>query len=314
MQVNTREWLNRYTRTIQQVAAQPEKVNKPLRSARQTVASGKKYTPVRPICTTQWDQREPYNDLCPVDSGGRSATGCAATAAAQVLKAHNYPERGKGEFGYVWTDLEGNTDSLFAHFYATTYDWANMLDNYRGVTATDEQRLAVATLMYHCGIMSQMGYSSKGSGAAAYYTISGMMDYFDYDKAIRHLILDYIGEEAFLDALAADLAQGNPAYFAGLTIAKEGHAFVGDGIDEDGLVHINWGWGGTADGYYQLTLLEPQNQGTGGSAGDYAFTENVEAYIHIKWSFINNFFVINNVIAIFDNVIIIYWRNLCKSR
>lgn len=36
-----------------------------------------------------------------------------------------------------------------------------------------------------------------------------------------------------------------------------GHSFVIDGYDENGLVHVNWGWDGIGNGYYDIALLNP---------------------------------------------------------
>lgn len=37
-----------------------------------------------------------------------------------------------------------------------------------------------------------------------------------------------------------------------------GHAFVCDGADGNGLYHINWGWNGYQDGYFDITILNPE--------------------------------------------------------
>ena len=283
MPENLRSWLEGYTRTIEQVAAMPENPSARLHAPRRKPAkAAKKYTPVSPICTTQWNQGEPYNNMCPEDAGGRSVTGCVATAAAQVMKAYNYPTQGIGSHSYDWEDKDGNVTTLTADFGATTYDWAHMIDNYQATSSTTTQKNAVATLMHHCGVACNMGYSSSGSGANSNTMISSLITYFGYDAGIRTLLLDYMTEETFVDAIAEDLLQGHPVFFSGRTIANEGHAFVGDGIDADGLVHINWGWGGSCDDYFRVSLLDPENQGTGGSSGNYAFTEGVTAFIGIQ--------------------------------
>ena len=35
-----------------------------------------------------------------------------------------------------------------------------------------------------------------------------------------------------------------------------GHNFVIDGYDENGLVHVNWGWHGQQDGYFDIATLQ----------------------------------------------------------
>lgn len=35
------------------------------------------------------------------------------------------------------------------------------------------------------------------------------------------------------------------------------HCFILDGIDEQNYVHVNWGWAGSMDGYYDVAILNP---------------------------------------------------------
>ncbi|MCS3057464.1 C10 family peptidase [Bacteroides salyersiae] len=42
--------------------------------------------------------------------------------------------------------------------------------------------------------------------------------------------------------------------------------FLFDGYKAD-RYHVNWGWGGTTNGYYLLSTLEPDQQGIGGNSG-----------------------------------------------
>lgn len=46
-------------------------------------------------------------------------------------------------------------------------------------------------------------------------------------------------------------------------------SFICDGSDGQGLYHINWGWGGYQDGYFDITILNPEKGGVGsGNAPD----------------------------------------------
>lgn len=276
---NTRAWLDRYARAVGYAASLPAS------SVRKAPAQQEKlsYTAIDPICKTTWDQGAPYNNKCPLDGSKRSVTGCVATAAAQVMKVHNHPTKGTGSHSYEWTSSSGTTKTLSANFGNTTYDWANMLNDYPTSTSGDAtQRNAVATLMYHCGVSCEMGYTSQESGASGDAMMNALVDYFGYDPAIRTVLLDYMGEKGFLDALVADLQIGHPVYFTAFTPSGGGHAFVCDGIDADGLVHINWGWGGVCDGNFVVTVLNPAEQGIGGSPSNDSYTEWVTAYTQIQ--------------------------------
>lgn len=273
---NTRAWLDRYARAVNQVTTRPASARKaPAQRAKMS------YPAIDPICKTTWNQGDPYNRMCPMDGSSRSVTGCAATAAAQVMKVHNHPTKGTGSHSYEWTNSNGTTQTLSANFGNTTYNWANMKNSYSG-TETTTQKNAVATLMYHCGVSCDMGYSASGSGASGLAMINAFVTYFGYDPAIRSILLDYMGEYTFLDAIVSDLELGRPVYFTAFTPSGGGHAFVCDGIDADGLVHINWGWGGQCDGNFVVTVLNPEEQGIGGSPNDESYTEGVTAYTQIQ--------------------------------
>ena len=272
---NMRAWLDGYTEAIQYAASLPE------RPARQRPNHAPKaYTPIAPICATHWGQNEPYNLQCPTDNGERCVTGCVATAAAQIMKFHNYPTQGKGSNSYYWHRAPKDSVLLTADFGNTTYNWSQMLNDYSN-GATSTQKNAVAKLMSDCGIACYMDYGTDGSAAYTNDMLYAMANNFRYNAGIRSVPKDYMKEADFLNEVTADLQAGRPIWFNGRTKSDEGHAFICDGLDKDGLVHINWGWNGYCDNYFHVSALDPEDQGTGGSAGDEAYTEQVTAYTHI---------------------------------
>lgn len=274
---NLRAWLNGYTEAISYAANLPERTG-----ARRAQRAPKAYTPIAPLCTTKWDQGNPFNLKCPTDNGQRCVTGCVATAAAQVMKFNNYPTTGKGSHSYYWFRSENDSVLLSADFGATTYDWSHMLDNYYSGNPSMTQKNAVATLMSHCGIACDMGYGTGSSGAYMPYMIQALVTYFRYNAGILPLHKDYMSESQFLDGVIADLQAGYPCLFSGRTKSDEGHAFICDGLDANGLVHINWGWGGYCDNYFRVSVLDPEDQGTGGSASNEAYTEQLIAFTNIR--------------------------------
>ena len=267
---NVQFWLDRYTSEVS-YAAQAG-----LAPSTATVAT---YTPVAPLCTAQWNQDSPFNNLCPEKNGEHTVTGCVATAAAQVMYANKYPISGTGTHSYAW-----NGQTLTANFGNTTYYWSRMLDSYDG-SYTANQANAVATLMLHCGIACDMEYdlsAAGGSGAVTNTMVNALTTYFGYDAGIKTLLKDYMPEQQMLNEIAADLQAGHTILMNGRTSSNEGHAFVCDGMNANGYLHINWGWGGYCDGYFALSALDPEGQGIGGASSGYAFTEQVGAFINIK--------------------------------
>ena len=242
-------------------------------------AEAESYPTISPILgETVWGQGEPFNNKCPEINGKRTVTGCVATAMSQIMYAHKYPTKGTGSHSYT---TETKKLKVSANFGNTTYDWANMIPDYNK-SYTSTQADAVATLMFHAGVAADMDYTVEGSGAVSSIALAAMTEYFGYNKAINVLPKDFMKEEDLLQVIATDLQAGRPVYVSGSTVNQEGHAFVCDGMKSDGYLHINWGWYGMADGYFALSALAPEVQGTGGSASNLAFTEGVCIYSNIK--------------------------------
>ena len=242
-------------------------------------ATSEEYPTISPILgQTIWGQGKPFNNKCPQINGERTVTGCVATALSQIMYVHKYPTKGTGSHSYT---TESKKLNVSANFGNTTYDWANMIPNYSG-SYTTTQANAVATLMHHVGVAADMDYTVDGSGAVSSIALAAITKYFGYDKAIHVLPKDFMKEESLLQAIATDLQVGRPVYFSGVTVNREGHAFVCDGMKSDGYLHINWGWNGMANGYFAISALAPEVQGTGGSASNLAFTESVGVYTNIK--------------------------------
>ncbi len=222
-------------------------------------------TKVDPLLTTTWDQYPLYNRLCPTDTSGRHAiAGCVAIATAQVMKYWNWPVTGIGTHGYV----DYSFGYQFADFGATTYDWANM-PNSLDYNSTDEQVEAIATLAYHVGVAVEMNYGTLSNGSYAYTNSYGnsslpcsenaLKDYFKYKKTIHSVYRNQTSDEDWNTTLIHELNAGRPIIERGDGNGNNGHAFVCDGYDDNGLFHINWGWGGFCDGYFSQNALNPTN-------------------------------------------------------
>lgn len=226
------------------------------------------------LLSTTWDQGKPYNNLCPGGNGAKSSlypTGCVATAMAQIMKFHNYPEVGIGSHQYSFQPSSGDGRIISAEFGETHYDWNNMLDDY-SAEYTSEQANAVATLMLHCGVAVDMGYTESGSGSYAVEACQGIRKYFGYNEGACLYSRDYFSAELWMQMLFEELSKKRPVYYSGSSEVQGGHAFVIDGYDENGLVHVNWGWGGKTNGFYDIALLNPSN---------YQFSNNQHMILNI---------------------------------
>ncbi len=231
--------------------------------------SGYQQPTVAPLLgSIQWNQMIPYNKMCPMyNSTNRSVTGCVATAMAQVMMYYQYPKSLLADIpAYV---SRTNNLSIPQINQGETYDWANMLPQYASyepLNYTDAQAAAVAKLMYHCGAACEMDY---GSSSGANVTPAILSTYFGYDSDLmQDLNRDAFTLAEWSQIMDKELSVKRPILYSGRS-SDGGHEFICDGTDGNGLYHINWGWGGYQDGYFDVTILNPDKGGAGsGSAPD----------------------------------------------
>ena len=257
MPVQVKEWLRGYCAYIQQVRSGARYLEPaPDLGIDITIA-------VEPLVQAHWDQAEPYNNLCPpFDAVENCATGCAATAIAQIMRHHEWPETGEGSVVF---------DGKIIDFSQSRYDWGNMLDTYDyGVSYPEEKCHAVAKLMYDVGVASEMQYGYE-SGAQNVNIYRSLYTHFKYSKQMQYLVRNTMSTAEWKERIRRELDNGRPVYYGGFAEDMSmGHAFVCDGIDEtNNYFHFNWGWSGHCNGYYFLNALNPPMPGIGGGMGNF---------------------------------------------
>ncbi|MDE6489674.1 MAG: C10 family peptidase, partial [Muribaculaceae bacterium] len=261
---NMRWWLEGYAREIAWAADNAGSFSV------KAVAQAER-APIAPMLTTHWNQDSPYNDQCPKVSNKATMTGCVATAMAQVINYHKYPEKGIGSHSYTTAT---NSLSVSFNYGNTTFDWANMADMYSS-SSTAAQNTAVATLMKACGVSVDMDYGTAASGASSVWVAPALVKYFGYDEAVAYRDRTWFNIHEWEELVYNDLATVGPVFYCGTTMRNEGHAFVCDGYRSDGYFHFNWGWGGMSDGYFRLTALDPTSHGIGGGSAGFNYGQGV---------------------------------------
>ena len=247
---------------------------------------------IAPMISTQWSQGKPYNDLCPLIDGERTVTGCVATSMAQVMNYYKYPTASTTAIpSYSFTTEDKNRASYnldVAALDATTFSWGDMLDNYTSENSgTDAQKQAVAKLMQYCGSSIVMVYGLGSNGGSAAYQEDvpyALTTYFGYDGGVRYANRMNYSYEAWVNMIHSELAASRPVILSGQSCGG-GHSFVCDGYkyeNESDYFHINWGWGGASDGFFLLSLLNPDEQGIGGSSTLDGFSFGQGAIVGIR--------------------------------
>lgn len=263
---NMREWLETYAEQVRYVQTH---AGVRIQSSTDQTSIGNVY-PL--LGNTKWNQSAPYNNMCPTFSNNgttqRTVTGCVATAMAQVMYYHRWPETGTGSNTYTFNlnSDEQQPLTLSADFSQSRYDWSNMLPSYAG-NETTTQNNAVAKLMSDCGVAMDMGYGAS-SGAVTRIAMNRMPKHFRYDKSIKFIMRDAYTLDKWLSIINGELSSSRPVIHTGAS-NQGGHAFVVDGCNSNGYYHVNWGWNGTSNGYFALTDLTPTDQGIGSSEGGY---------------------------------------------
>jgi len=268
---NVRGWLEDYENYIAETRKSGKKAEAQVEKEWEKLIDGNVTTSKTEspsyLVKTQWDQFMPFNLQCP---GTNTATGCVATAMAQIMKYWNYPTTGFSSHSYTPTS-HPEYGELTVNFGENTYDWDNMIDSYLG-SYTEEQANAVAKLMYHCGVSVDMSYGHSSSAITS-DAIYALQTYFNYCPTAEYVKrADYVDEngeedlEQWKNLLIAELTATppRPIQYRGNNTGRTGHSFICDGYDETtGKFHFNWGWSGDGDGWFDIPDIPsyPDNHG-----------------------------------------------------
>lgn len=190
-------------------------------------------------------------------------TGCVATATGQVMKYWAWPPAGDGSHTSnpsAPTDCAttGNTYGTYTVDYAArTYDWSIMPNKVWGAASglVPPSTFEVAKLLRDVGNAVDMQYAPGGSGAYTSWVPEALKSHFRYANSTTFRYKSsYPG--TWIADLKTELDAGRPLVYSGAAPdGTGGHAFVLDGYDASGNFHINWGWDGWLDGYYNVDAL-----------------------------------------------------------
>jgi hypothetical protein len=207
---------------------------------------------------TNWTQSPPYNNFCPMDpvTNQRSVAGCPATAMAQIVNYyqtinatfftnnddyhHNYAGRNYWiDDDYIAIDFPSFPDlNAYLDTVTMSFEGGSVLKN-------SEK----AALTFACGVAAHQVYTSQGSGTFGVDQAEDAYLRFGFAEA---LLLENTDTSLYTQ-LAQNIMEARPAHLAivdpGWTM---GHNVVADGYNTDEYFHLNFGWGGSYNGWYLL--------------------------------------------------------------
>ena len=286
MPVNMQAWLQRYDAEIQSLddAAETNDKAKVRRRVTQKVRHR-----VDALLKTKWNQGSPYNQSLPNYYDGTTLkdapaplTGCVATAMAQVMNYHRWPAATVARIPSYSTYYSKAEQSLKRDAIpaGTTIDWDNMKNTYSG-SETAAQKAAVADLMKYCGFAVKMVYEKSSGGSTARHILHALTDYFGYDEGLCWKQREQYNRDEWEELLYDEMEAGRPVIIRG-NDNEGGHAFVVDGYDGDGLFHVNWGWGGSGNGWFVVTSLNAAYKANATVSGDAnGYTQGVGAVFNL---------------------------------
>ena len=195
---------------------------------------------VDPLVKVSWGQHSPFNNMCP----NGCLVGCVAVAMGQIMSVYRSPNVGNGSFTYTSAGQE-----LSVNFGESNYNWDMILGN---------DYNEIAKLLFHCGVAVRTNYGTSVSTAFMSEIRSGLINYFRYTNEAAHKYRSNYSDDEWFYMIYRNLASGHPIAYSGddsESYSSIGHAFVVDGYNSDGEMHINWGWNGIMDGFFDLSTI-----------------------------------------------------------
>ena len=209
---------------------------------------------VEPLMASIWNQTDLYNNMAPEDPtsvySGHCKSGCVANAMSQIMRYWEWPRHGQGSHGYNANTQYGNYGWQEANFGNATYRFELMPD-FLDFASPQTEVNATALLEYHAGVGVEMMYGPNASGAYSDDVPDAMINYFRYSPDMDHRNKPNGSSNQWKNSLRTNLNAGMPLYYASSGEAG-GHAYVLDGYDDNGMFHLNWGWAGFDNGYYDI--------------------------------------------------------------
>jgi hypothetical protein len=207
---------------------------------------------------TNWTQDSPYNQLCPMDlvTGTRSIAGCPAVAMAQIVNFH------KTIHGVLFSDADDYHHNYAGRNYWIDNDFATvgfpsfpLLNAYLDTLQTTYNNNVPlknrdkAALTFACGVAATQVFTSSGSGT--FGVIQAYEAYQKFNFSEVDLLVE--ADTDLYSRMAQNVKDTLPVHLAVVDPAwSMGHNVVVDGYNTNEFFHLNFGWGGSSNGWYHL--------------------------------------------------------------
>ena len=234
-----------------------------------------------PLITTEWGQGGRYNNkvpyVIPFVPGVRRPVGCVATAMTQIINYWAYPSEVSFDSqpwpeGDAYTENGISFDADASKYGFPTFDELEL--SLSGINYDDDDDDEVAYLNFASGIKVQMSYGSMSSGAYMGAAASALK--YDFSFGSVDAKSSYLGLwNDYRSVAIENIIKGWPVQIGVIENldSKSGHSVVVDGYNSDtGEFHVNCGWNGDGNGWYDLPHL---NTTTNGGYYDYEIVQTI---------------------------------------
>ena len=217
---------------------------------------------VAPLVSSKWTVGEFGGDKAfNLYTPKNYSCGCGITAYAQVMRYWRAPVAPVESKTYkCWTEDVSQSVATIGG----AYDWDAMPLLSEDCTNAS-QREALGHLTYDLGVASHVCWANaKYSYSYGVFSVMALSEYFGY-KSARSLMSsvsykNILNDDDYKNAILASLDAGMPVVVGLRASNGQGHQAVVDGygFGEDGNIycHLNFGWNGAADLWYNLIATD----------------------------------------------------------
>ena len=215
----------------------------------------KSYIPDTYLLNSNWNQIYPYNKTFPKVGNDITLAGCVAVAQAQLMRYYAYPSFGNGSKTYLasiynvsnqhYFDNLAYTKTMKAVFHKP-YNWDIMPATLDG--AEDYQIDEVSYLLKDLVVLNKAKIGIDQTGAIL--NISGFIENFGYSTDMQEISTSDTSKTDFIKILKSQIDLEQPVLFS-----FPSHMVVADGYKSDDsgeYIHLNMGWGGAGNDFYDL--------------------------------------------------------------
>ena len=212
-----------------------------------------------------------YTPYCPADSVNH-VSGCVATSMSQLMRYWQYPASPvPGTFSITVDGVAQNATLRGGNGSGGPYAWASMiLDPLHYSGLTDAQRAAIGSLTFDAGVSVNMDYESfalgGSSASGALKPAVSLVSTFKYSNARSA----WTGSQTTNILSATLYKMVNPNLDALFPVmlgiyGAGGHSIICDGYGYQTVGsstmyhHLNMGWAGSDDAWYNLPTINTSN-------------------------------------------------------